>query len=310
MRRDCRGDEALRIMNAALATECLTIEVPADTDAGVIELLFVSTEHDARIAAHPQVHVTVGRGSRLTLIERHLGPDSVQDFINLVTELDVGDSAEVSHLLYQQSGAKMTVTSGLFATVGAGARFDDHAVQLGGQLVRTDLGVTLTGRDARCGLYGLHLPGKMQHIDTHSTITHAVPDTTSDERYRAVVDKGGRSVFNGKVVVAAGADRSDAQQYNANLLLSEQAEADTKPELEIYADDVRAAHGATVGRVDETALFYLRSRGISAEAARSVLVWAFAEEVLAKIPVGALRRHAEDAVLARLPDSDLIKEFR
>lgn len=301
---------ALQIMNAALATQCVRIDIAADTDAGVVELLFVATDHDDRVAAYPQVHINAGRGAKAVIVERHIALGKAQDFTNVVTEVSVGESASVEQVILQESASQATLATGVFATVAAGGRFVSHAVHLGGALVRADIGVTLAGRGAHCGLYGLHLPGLKQHVDTHSSIIHAVPDTTSDEHYRAVVDRGGRSVFNGMVVVKPGADRSDAQQYNANLLLSEQAEADTKPELEIYADDVKAAHGATVGRLDEEALFYLRSRGVDESTARNVLIWAFADEALMRIPLGALRRLCEDAVLDRLPNASLIQEFR
>ncbi|MCA1798962.1 MAG: Fe-S cluster assembly protein SufD [Xanthomonadaceae bacterium] len=301
---------ALRKMNAALATESITLDIPPDTDAGVIELLFASSDHATPVASYPQVTVTVGANAKVTLVERHVALGEAQDFTNLAIDMQVARGACVTHIALQQGATGAALATGLHATLAVDAQFDSHAVHLGGALVRADLTVTLAGRGARCALYGVHLPGMRQHIDTHTRIEHMVRDTTSVEEYRAVVDRGGRSVFNGKVFVAKGADGTDAQQFNANLLLSEQAEADTKPELEIYADDVKCAHGATVGKLDEAAMFYLRTRGIGVEAARSVLIWAFVETVLTKIPLADARRSIEDAVLARLPDAGLIGEFR
>ncbi|MEX0900113.1 MAG: Fe-S cluster assembly protein SufD [Gammaproteobacteria bacterium] len=301
---------ALRRMNAALASECITIDVPADTDAGTLELLFVASQHPDRIAAYPQVAVRLGANARATVIERHVALGDADDFLNLAIEVDLERGAQLTHLAVQRAAIRATVASGVYATVAQDASFMSHAVHLGGSLARADIDVVLAGRGAHCGLYGLHLAGLRQHIDTHTRIEHAVADTTSDEHYRAVVDRGGRSVFNGKVRINEGADRSDARQYNANLLLSEQAEADTKPELEIYADDVKASHGATVGKLDESALFYLRTRGIGEDEARRVLVWAFADTVLARVPQANVRAEVEAAVLARMPDAAKIEAFR
>ncbi len=310
-RRDIPANaNALRRMNAALAAECIWLDIPADTDAGVIELLFVASAHEGRVASYPQIAIRLGANARATVIERHVALGDSDDFVNLAIDAELARGATLTHFSVQRASARATLASGVYATVAQDATFTSHAVHLGGALARADIDVTLAGRGAHCGLYGLHLAGMRQHIDTHTRIEHAVSDTTSDEHYRAVVDRGGRSVFNGKVRINEGADRSDAQQYNANLLLSEQAEADTKPELEIYADDVKASHGATVGKLDETALFYLRTRGIGEDEARSVLVWAFADTVLARVPHADVRADVEAAVLARLPDAAKIGAFR
>ena len=297
-------------LNAALADNGVAIEVAGDADAGVIELVYLATAHDDARTAQPRVLVDVGPHAKLTLIERHRALGEPADFVNLTTELRLARGAKVEHLLLQRASSKMTLATGTYATLAENATFTSHAVHLGGSLVRADIHATLAGRGAHCGLYGLHLAGDGQHIDTQTRIEHAVPDTTSDEHYRSVVDRGGRSVFNGKVVIQPGADRSDAQQYNANLLLDKLAEADTKPELEIYADDVKATHGATVGKLDDEAMFYLRSRGIGEAEARAVLVWAFADSVLTKMPLKEVKHATEAAVLARLPHAATIQAYR
>lgn len=306
-----RDGNALFEMNRALADQGLTIDIPADVDfPSPIEILMVTSEHEKAVAANTRIRITLGARARANIIERHVSLGDAADFFNLVMEIDLGESSNLTWVTDQRIARSATLATGLYANLGKHARFESHAVHLGGALVRSDIDIALAGRGANATLVGFHMPGMRQHIDTHSRIHHQMPDTTSDEHYRAVVARGGRSVFNGKVVVAPGADRTDAQQFNANLLLSEQAEADTKPELEIYADDVKCSHGATVGKLDETALFYLRSRGIGEEAARSVLVWAFADTVLTRIPDSALRQSIENEVLSRLPDAERIQEFR
>ncbi len=308
MRKD---GNALFEMNRALADQGLTLAIPEDSlISSPIEILMVASEHEKAVAANTRLRITLGPRARACIIERHISLGKSADFFNLVMELQIAESAKLTWVTDQRCARAVTLATGLYVHLGDHAHFESHAIHLGCSLVRSDIDIILAGRGGYASLSGLHMPGMRQHIDTHSRIQHQVPDTTSHEHYRAIVDRGGRSVFNGKVVVSTGADRTDAHQFNANLLLSEQAEADTKPELEIYADDVKCSHGATVGKLDETALFYLRSRGIGEDAARSVLVWAFADTVLTNIPGDALRQAIEDEVLSRLPDAERIREFR
>jgi Fe-S cluster assembly protein SufD len=181
-------------------------------------------------------------------------------------------------------------------------------VNLGAALARQDLGVALVEPGAEALLNGLyHVDGK-RHTDVHTRVDHLAPHTRSEEEYRGIVTDRGRAVFNGKAVIHRDAQKTDVRQANANLLLSEQAEVDTKPELEIYADDVKASHGATVGQLDESALFYLLSRGIDPESARALLTFAFAETVIGRLRLAPVRRRIEQAVAGALPVSELVTE--
>jgi Fe-S cluster assembly protein SufD len=189
------------------------------------------------------------------------------------------------------------------------SRFVSHNIQLGGRLARHDINAELAEPGAEVTLNGLFVVGGRQHMDTHTRIHHAAPHTNSLEGYRGVADGHGRGVFKGRVLVDRDAQKIDAQQSSANLLLSEHAEIDTKPELEIYADDVKCSHGATVGQLDKESLFYLRSRAIDAETARGLLVFAFADEVVERLDLAPIRERLEQRLVGRLPDSDMLKGF-
>ena len=181
------------------------------------------------------------------------------------------------------------------------ASFSSHAVTLGGAIVRNDADATLDGEGVDCTLNGLYLANGRRLIDNHTTIRHASPHCSSHELYKGILDDEARAVFNGKIVVAIDAQKTDAKQTNKALLLSEEAQINTKPELEIFADDVKCTHGATVGQLDEDALFYLRARGLAEEQARSVLIHAFASDLLNRIAVDSIRAQLEDLLLRQLP---------
>jgi Fe-S cluster assembly protein SufD len=189
----------------------------------------------------------------------------------------------------------------------AGSRFASHSLSLGGRLMRFDIQTLLGGELAHCTLNGLYLARNTQHVDHHTTIDHAMPHTTSSEVYKGIMDGEARGVFHGRIHVRPDAQKINAEQTNRNLLLSDDATINTKPQLEIYADDVRCTHGATVGRLDEDALFYLRTRGIALEDARSLLTFAFASNVTQQLPVARLREHMENFVLDWLPGGEGIR---
>jgi len=188
-----------------------------------------------------------------------------------------------------------------------GAGFDSHSLAFGARLSRTDIRARFDGEGCEALLNGLYHVDGRRHVDHHTRIDHAQPRGTSREFYRGILDGAGRGVFTGRIVVAPGAQRTDAQQRTDSLLLSPQAQADARPELEIYADDVKCAHGATVGQIDDESLFYLRSRGIDEAHARNLLTWAFAAQALARIEVEPLRRRAEAAIRSRLPGGALME---
>jgi Fe-S cluster assembly protein SufD len=251
------------------------------------------SENAAQAMSHPRVILRAGRNSRCTLIEHFVGPDGTEYFTNAVTTLQLGAGARLEHYRIQQESTRAFHIAHVVATVQGDADYSYHDVALGASLARVGIATYLEGPGAHCGLHGLLAPLGSQHLDAHTRIDHVAPRTTSDEDYRGIASGRGRGVFNGKVIVRPGAQHIDARQSSRNLLLNDGAEIDTKPELEIYANDVKCSHGATTGQLDATALFYLRSRGLSESEARSLLIRAFAESILATIGHAPLRSWLE-----------------
>ena len=246
---------------------------------------------------HRRVLVVLGDNSRATLIEGYNGPPGATYFTNAVTEVVVGENAELDHYKVHTEGADayhMAVTQ---VQLGRASRFSSHAFSLGGLWTRNEINAVFTGEGAECTLNGLYRGVGRQLIDNHTFIDHAVPRCVSHEVYKGILDGQAHGVFNGKIYVRQDAQKTDAKQTNKTLLLSEEATINTKPQLEIYADDVKCTHGATVGQLDEEALFYLRSRGLGLEEARSLLIYAFANDVVGRVKVESLRRRLEEALL-------------
>jgi Fe-S cluster assembly protein SufD len=261
------------------------------------------------VAAYPRNLIVLGRNARATVVETHAGPDGCEYLSNAITEIVLAPGAALEYYRLQQEGTGAFHIGSVFVRQERDSRLVSHSLSLGGALARTDLDVRLAGEGASAHLNGLYVCGGRQHVDNHLRVDHLAPRTVSEETYRGVLDGRARAVFNGKVVVHRDAGKTDARQSNANLLLSDDAEVDTKPELEIYADDVKCSHGATVGRLDADMLFYLRSRAIPEPVARSLLVFAFAEDLIRRIGIGSIRARIERTVAGRLPDAGLIAEF-
>jgi len=263
---------------------------------------------DAPALACPRVLLRAGANSRATIIEHYAGAPG-ESLSLAVTEAALGPGANIEHYRLQEASGEAFHLGVLAARLARDASLLSHNLSVGGRIARLDLDVELAGPGARVEMNGLYVVRDRQHADSHTRVDHAVPRTTSDELYRGVLAGKSRAVFNGKAIVHPGAAGTDARQSNANLLLSPEAEVDTKPELEIYADDVKCAHGATTGQLDTAALFYLRSRGIDEDTAKTLLTFAFADTVLARMALNPLRRHAEQLVVGRLPEADRIREF-
>jgi Fe-S cluster assembly protein SufD len=256
----------------------ITYEVPERPDLGV------------RLAAHPRTLIVVGEGAQCTIVETYKGTGAY--FTNAVTEIVAGDRAVVDHYKLQQESLSAFHVATLQATIGRSAAFASHSISLGGALVRNDANAVLSeGSDAT--LNGLYIVNGTQHIDNHTMIDHAMPHGTSHELYKGILDGKAHAVFNGKIIVRKDAQKTDSKQTNKNLVLSDDAVVDTKPELQIFADDVRCTHGATIGQLDAEALFYLQSRGIGKGEARSLLTYAFAQDVVDRIKVQSLRDSLE-----------------
>src|ERR1022692_384341 len=241
-------------------------------------------------AAHPRILILVGANAQCTIVETYKGAGTY--FTNAVTEIVVGDRAVVDHYKVQQESVTAYHIATLQATLGRSAAFASHSISLGGALVRNDVNATLSeGSDAT--LNGLYIVNGTQHVDNHTLIDHAMPHGTSHELYKGILDGKAHAVFNGKIIVRKDAQKTDSKQTNKNLVLSDDAVVDTKPELQIFADDVRCTHGATIGQLDAESLFYLQSRGIGKREARRLLTYAFAQDVVDRIKVQSLRDSLE-----------------
>jgi len=275
-------------LNTAFLGNVTVLEIPR----GVIveQPLEIAYEGADGGVTHPRILILVGEGAQCTIVETYKGAGKY--FTNAVTEIVVGDRAVVDHCKIQRESASAFHVATLETSVGQNAAFASHSISLGGALVRNDVNATLsTGSDAT--LNGLYIVNGTQHVDNHTVIDHTMPHGTSHELYKGILDGKAHAVFNGRIFVRKDAQKTDSKQTNKNLVLSDDAVVDTKPELQIFADDVRCTHGATIGQLDAESLFYLQSRGIGKREARSLLTYAFAQDVVDRIKVPSLRDSLE-----------------
>jgi Fe-S cluster assembly protein SufD len=262
-----------------------------------VQLLFVSTQADA--AAYPRCLVIAEEGSECTVIEDYAGLGEAAYFNDTVTEIVAGAGARVRHVRLQRESGSAFHIGTCAATLAKDARYASHAVTLGARLSRFNLNVAQQGEGVDVQMDGLALISGRQLADTHSLMDHARPHGRCRQVHKCIADGAAHAVFNGKILVRPGAQLTDSSQQSRNLLLSDKARVDTKPQLEIFADDVKCAHGATVGQLDAEQLFYLRSRGLPEGSARNLLTYAFAAEVIDRIPVPSLVRRLEQTVIAQ-----------
>lgn len=288
-------------LNTAFLADGAYIFVPQDAVlAEPLHLLFIATAGVEPVLAQPRNVIIVEKNSQAKVIESYVGLDDARYFTNTISEIAISDGAALEHYKLGQESLKAYHIGGVHVSQADNSRFVSHNIAAGGTLMRNDIDVLFTGEGADCELNGLYLVSGRQHVDNHTRIDHAKPKCSSREFYKGVLDGRGRAVFNGRIIVHQDAQQTDAQQQNKNLLLSRYAEVDTKPQLEIYADDVKCAHGATVGQLDGDALYYLCARGIDEQTARSILTYAFANEVLNRIGVDAIRTYVERLLTTRL----------
>ena len=262
-----------------------------------IYLVYVSTAANRPVVSHPRTLILLGAGSEARVVESYLGLGGGY-FCNAVSELVGGPDTVVEHYRLQQESDAGFHVGALAANLDRGCHLIAHAVSLSGALVRNNVRVTLDGEGAECVLNGLYLADGKQHIDNFTEIEHVKPRASSSELYKGLLGGSSHGVFNGRIVVHKDAQKTDARQTNKNLLLSADAVVNTKPQLEIYADDVKCSHGSTIGQMDEDALFYLRSRGIGMEEARSLLSFAFASDVVGRMKIPFLRARLDDYLIA------------
>jgi Fe-S cluster assembly protein SufD len=265
---------------------------------GPVYLVFLTTEAAAGCAIQPRNLLVLGPSSQARLVEVYIGPEGQPYFSNAVTEVVAGENAVLDHYKLQRDSRAAFHIANLQVHQERSSRFTSHYIGFGGALVRNESRVYLAGEGCEAVVNGLYLASGSQHMDNHTVLDHAMPHCTSHELYKGILDGNAHGVFNGKIVVHQDAQKTDAKQTNQTLLLSEDAVINTKPQLEIFADDVKCTHGATVGQLDADGIFYLRSRGIGLAEARSLLTFAFANDIVRRIQIEPLRRQLEETLLA------------
>jgi Fe-S cluster assembly protein SufD len=295
------NDSGLTALNTAFLSSGAFLLIPRGVRVDVpVNLLFLSDPRAAQPVSFPRVLVVAERESAATVIESYARLAEGTYWTNAVVEIVLEDRARLEHYKVQRESREAFHVATTTADLGRNSSFETTTITLGAQLSRHNITVRLDHEGAECRVDGLYVVGAGQHADTHSLIDHLQPNCTSRQLYKGILDGKSRAVFNGKVFVHEGAQQTNAQQTNRNLLLSKEARVDTKPQLEIFADDVKCAHGATVGQLEEEELFYLISRGLHPELAQSLLTYGFAEEVIEKIKIESIKTQLSEAVLNRL----------
>ena len=288
-------------LNTALFEDGVVIEVAPKAvidDPLHIVCLTVPGAQPAMIC--PRIIVVAGERSEISLVESYGGIADGVTLTNAVTQVDVGVQANVDHVKFQREQRSTFHMAATFARVDRGGRFTSHAVTLGGKIARNDIISTLAGEGAECTLDGLYVADGDSLVDTHTTIDHAMPHQPSHELYKGILSGRARAVFNGKIIVRQDAQKTNAKQTNKALLLSDDAQINTKPQLEIFADDVKCTHGAAIGQLDEDALFYLQARGLTFFEARDMLIHAFAGDILDRVQIKPLKQALESELYAQL----------
>jgi Fe-S cluster assembly protein SufD len=288
-------------LNTASLADGAVVILPADAVVErPIHVLYVSTA-DEPSASHPRTLIVAGPHAQARLIESYAGPTGAEYLTNAVTEIVGEEGSQLDHYKVQRESTAAYHVSSTHIALGRSAVFTSHSITMGGGLVRNDVNAVLDAEGILCTVNGLYLVDGNRLVDNHTAIDHAKPHCESHELYKGVLTDRARGVFNGKIFVRPDAQKTDAKQTNQVLLLSEDATINTKPQLEIFADDVKCTHGATVGQLSDEALFYLRSRGIGAEEARALLIHAFAEDIIDRIQIGVVRQALEHELLKTLP---------
>ena len=294
-------DEVFTALNSAYFGTGLFIYIPKSVVfEKTIHLICVSGSTEQALAAHPRVIVLLGENSQATLMESYVGLESTSYLNNLVTELNLGENAVLDHVRLQNETKEAFHLSSVVIRQERSSQLNSYFVSLGAQLARVNIEAALLGPGADCRLQGLYLADEKRHVDIHIVMDHVEGHCTSLQKFKGVLDDKASSIFDSRGLVRKGADKTDAIQQNNNLLLSKNAQANTRPQLEIYADDVKCGHGATVGQLDENQVFYLRSRGLNEDVAKRELTYAFANEVLSPIKDEQVRVALESLVRLKL----------
>jgi Fe-S cluster assembly protein SufD len=288
-------------LNTAFAEDAAVIEIGAGTVVSEpIHVLYLSSVGDKPSLVSPRLTVRAGEQSEVTVIESYAGLGSTPVLTSAVTDFVLGPGAVVNHVKVQREPASTFHVASMFADLGRASTLNSTAVSFGGRIARNDIVALLDGEGAECTLNGLYVYDGNSLFDTHTTIDHAKPHCPSHEVYKGILGGKAKAVFNGKIIVRPDAQKTDAKQTNKALLLTDDAQINTKPQLEIFADDVKCTHGAAIGQLDDDAMFYLRARGIPETEARSLLIHAFAAEILSGIKVDAVRARVQEVMEEKL----------
>jgi len=306
--RYARAEEnAFAALNTAFFQDGAFIHVPAGKSvAGPVVLLYVSTADQPGVTIHPRNLILVEDGGQLTVVENYARLAEAPYFTNAVTELVVGDHAIVEHCKYQNESLEAFHVATLHAHLGRNSNGVSHSFATGARLSRNNIRTKLAGEGLECVLNGLYLTRGEQLADHHMLVEHVQPHCASHEYFNGILDDRSKGVFHGRILVQQAAQKTDAKQTNKNLLLSDHATANTKPQLEIYADDVKCTHGATIGQMNDESIFYLRARGIGLETARRMLMHAFAGEIIDRVRCAAVREELDKLVWDRLEQNERV----
>ena len=299
---------AFSALNTALFEDAAVVFVaPGVVLEAPVNLVFVSTAEGVPSVSFPRVLIVAGENSQSTFIETHVGVGDGEYFSCAVTEVVCGEHAIVDHYRAQLERSHGYHYCRLQVRAKRSATFLSHAFSLGGAIVRNDLGADLMGEGIDCTLNGLYLADGDTLVDNHTTINHAQPHCGSHEVYKGILGGKARGIFNGKIIVAKDAQKTDAKQTNKAMLLSDGAQMNTKPQLEIFADDVKCTHGATVGQLDADSLFYLQARGLDRNAARALLIRGFAGDIVGRVKFGPLRERLDQWLLEQIPQDTAVQ---
>ena len=259
-----------------------------------VHILFLTSSKEEKILAHPRNLFIIDKNAQITIIEHYAGLDESVYFTNTVTEISVGENAIVRHTKFQEESKSSFHIARMETVQDTNSNFTSNMISFGGEISRNDFNTRFIGTGCESELNGLFMTDGTQLFDAHTLIDHASPHCNSHELYKGILDDKSRGVFNGKVIVRRDAQKTNAFQENNNIILSDEALVNTKPQLEIFADDVKCSHGATIGQLDNEALFYLKSRGIGEKASRDILIHAFASDVVRRIKINEIREHLEN----------------
>ena len=300
-------DNAFAALNNAFFQDGGFVFVPAGQSVEEpVQFLFINTSKDSGATTHPRNLIIAERGAKLTVIESYVSLASAPTFTNAVTEFALGDNAIVEHCKFQDESPEAFHIAALHSHLGRAVSFSSHSIATGAKLARNNLRTTLDGEGIECVLNGVYITNNDQISDHYMVVDHAKPHCASHEYFNGILAGKSKGVFHGRILVRPDAQKTDAKQTNKNLLLSDDATADTKPQLEIYADDVKCTHGATIGQLNDESIYYLRSRGIGLENARRMLIHAFAGEIIDRVKHDALREELDALVWDRLEQHEAV----